>query len=182
MIHLKSFPINGPSMDGIYIQICAVSDRQIDEERKHAEFVIVITYNRSLRHLCIAENASSAPHKTTTRQLKHVFLADNMSYTDSMFLDIFALSCPPAECDGLWIKSSEPNSNCRHLSSRGHPLWVTSCEEMFPAAHEFIMHSQTPPPGAAEIPTLADMLMLVSAIYLDLPAASQGNSYSIEDG
>lgn len=128
-------------------------------------------------------DASSSPHKTTTSQLKHALVVENMSYTDSMFLDIYLHSpVHPLNCDGLWIKSSEPNSKCGHLSSRGHPLWVISCEEMFPAAHEFIMH-YTPPPGAAKIPALVDILKPVCAIYpVDLPAACQGTSSNTEDG
>jgi len=37
----------------------------------------------------MTQNASSTPHKTTTSQLKHALVDDNMSYTDSMFLDIY---------------------------------------------------------------------------------------------
>lgn len=126
------------------------------------------------------QNASSAPHKTTTSQLKHALVVENMSYTDSMFRDIYLHSpVHPLNCDGLWIKSSESNSKCGHLSSRGDPLWVISCEEMFPAAHEFIMH-YTPPPGAAKIPALVDILKPVCAIYpVDLPAACQGTSSTV---
>jgi len=59
---------------------------------------------------------------------------------------------------------------------------VISCEEMFPAAHEFIMH-YTHPPGAAKTPALVDILKPMCAIYpVDLPAACQGTSSNTEDG
>lgn len=101
-----------------------------------------------------------------------------------MFLDIFLHS--PVQPLNIMVFESRALNQIQIAATfhpGGHPLWVTYCEEMFPAAHEFIIDSQTPPPGAAEIPALVDILKPVCAIYpVDLPAACQGTSYDSEDG
>lgn len=53
-------------------------------------------------------DASSAPDKTKTSQLKYALVVDNMSYTDSMFLDIY-LHSPVHPLNVMVFESRAPS-------------------------------------------------------------------------